>query len=46
LEPNIIVAQQAHELGVTLSFKDYARLGIPVTLVALASLLVWTAWMG
>jgi Na+/H+ antiporter NhaD/arsenite permease-like protein len=40
---NLIVAQQAHELGVNLSFKDYARLGIPVTLAALAALLAWVA---
>jgi Na+/H+ antiporter NhaD/arsenite permease-like protein len=43
---NIIVAQQAHELGVTVSFKDYARLGVPVTLTALGILLAWIAWMG
>ncbi len=43
---NLIVAQQAHELGVTVSFKDFARLGIPVTLTALAILLAWTAWIG
>jgi Na+/H+ antiporter NhaD/arsenite permease-like protein len=43
---NLIVAQQAHEMGVTLSFKDFARLGIPVTVTALAALLAWAAWMG
>jgi len=43
---NLIVAQQAHEFGVNLSFKDFARLGIPVTLTALAALLGWAAWMG
>ena len=39
---NIIVVQQARELGVTISFRDFARLGVPVTLAALAGLLAWT----
>ena len=42
---NIIVVQQAREFGVTISFRDFARLGIPVTLAALAFLLAWTALM-
>ncbi len=40
---NIIVVQQARELGITIRFRDFARLGVPVTLVALAGLLVWLA---
>jgi Na+/H+ antiporter NhaD/arsenite permease-like protein len=40
---NIIVVQQAHEMGIKISFKDFARLGIPTTLAALAGLLVWVA---
>ena len=40
---NIIVVQQARELGIKISFWDFARLGIPVTLAALAGLLVWVA---
>jgi Na+/H+ antiporter NhaD/arsenite permease-like protein len=43
---NLIVAQQAHEMGVTLSFKDFARLGVPVALTALGVLVAWAAWMG
>jgi Na+/H+ antiporter NhaD/arsenite permease-like protein len=43
---NIIVVQQAHELAVKISFWDFARLGIPVTLAALAGLLVWVALAG
>jgi len=39
---NIIVVQQAREMGIEISFWDFARLGIPVTLAALAGLLVWT----
>lgn len=42
---NIIVVQQARDLGVNISFRDFARLGIPVTLVALAGLLAWVALM-
>jgi Na+/H+ antiporter NhaD/arsenite permease-like protein len=38
---NIIVVQQARELGIKIGFWDFARLGVPVTLVALASLFVW-----
>jgi Na+/H+ antiporter NhaD/arsenite permease-like protein len=40
---NIIVVQQAHDMGIKISFWDFARLGIPVTLAALAGLLVWVA---
>jgi|SRR5579884_593675 len=40
---NIIVVQQARELGITISFADFARFGIPVTLAALAGLLAWVA---
>jgi Na+/H+ antiporter NhaD/arsenite permease-like protein len=42
---NIIVVQQARDLGVNISFRDFARLGIPVTLAALAGLLGWIALM-
>jgi Na+/H+ antiporter NhaD/arsenite permease-like protein len=40
---NIIVVQQARELGVDISFRAFARLGIPVTLTAIAILLAWLA---
>jgi Na+/H+ antiporter NhaD/arsenite permease-like protein len=40
---NIIVVQQARAMGIKISFRDFARLGIPVTLAALAALLVWIA---
>ena len=40
---NLIVVQQARELGIRISFWDFARLGIPVTLAALAGLLGWIA---
>jgi Na+/H+ antiporter NhaD/arsenite permease-like protein len=38
---NIIVVQQARALGIRISFGDFARLGVPVTLAALAGLLAW-----
>jgi len=40
---NIIVVQQAREMGIKISFRDFARLGVPVTLAALAGLLAWIA---
>jgi Na+/H+ antiporter NhaD/arsenite permease-like protein len=40
---NIIVVQQAREMGIKISFWDFARLGIPVTLATLVGLLVWVA---
>jgi Na+/H+ antiporter NhaD/arsenite permease-like protein len=42
---NIIVVQQARELGVRISFRDFARLGVPVTLAALAGLIGWVLLM-
>jgi Na+/H+ antiporter NhaD/arsenite permease-like protein len=41
---NIIVVQQAQQLGITIGFRDFARLSIPVTLAALAGLLLWVVW--
>jgi len=38
---NIIVVQQAQQLGITIRFWDFARLSIPVTLAALGGLLLW-----
>jgi Na+/H+ antiporter NhaD/arsenite permease-like protein len=40
---NIIVVQQARDMGINISFRDFARLGIPVTLAALAGLIGWVA---
>jgi Na+/H+ antiporter NhaD/arsenite permease-like protein len=40
---NIIVVQQAREMGIKISFWDFARLGIPVTLAGLAGLVAWVA---
>ena len=43
---NIIVVQQARELGIKISLWDFARLGIPVTLAALLGLVAWVALAG
>jgi Na+/H+ antiporter NhaD/arsenite permease-like protein len=43
---SIIVVQQARDMGIKISFWDFARLGIPVTLTALVGLLVWVALAG
>jgi Na+/H+ antiporter NhaD/arsenite permease-like protein len=40
---NIIVVQQARELGVDISFRAFARLGVPVTAACLGVLLAWAA---
>ena len=40
---NIIVVQQARDMGVTISFKSFARIGVPVTVVSIAILLGWIA---
>ena len=38
---NIIVVQQAQQLGITIGFRDFARLSIPVTLAALGGIFLW-----
>jgi Na+/H+ antiporter NhaD/arsenite permease-like protein len=43
---NIITVQQARDLGIKISFWDFTRLGLPVTLAALAGLLAWVKLMG
>jgi len=43
---NMIVVEQARELGISISFRDFARLGVPVTLAAMAGLLGWVLLVG
>jgi Na+/H+ antiporter NhaD/arsenite permease-like protein len=43
---NIIVAQQARKLGITVTFREFVRLGLPITLVSLAGLIGWATLMG
>ena len=42
---NIIVVQQARGLGIKIGFWDFARIGIPVTITALAGLFAWAVIM-
>jgi Na+/H+ antiporter NhaD/arsenite permease-like protein len=42
---NIIVVQQAREMEIDISFRDFARLGVPVTLAAMAGLIGWVMLM-
>ena len=43
---NIIVAQQARDLGIDISLRQFSRLGRPVTLASLGGLLAWAAVAG
>lgn len=43
---NLIVVQQARQQGIVISFAAFARLGIPITLVAIGGLIGWAALMG
>lgn len=40
---NLIVIEQARHMGVTVSFREHARAGIPVTLASLGIILLWIA---
>ncbi|HSY43773.1 MAG TPA: SLC13 family permease, partial [Candidatus Acidoferrum sp.] len=42
---NLIMVQQARDLGIKISFWDFTRLGLPVTAASLAGLLVWVKLM-
>lgn len=42
---NIIVVQQARELGIPISFRAFARIGVPVTVASIAILLAWIGVM-
>jgi Na+/H+ antiporter NhaD/arsenite permease-like protein len=43
---NIIVVQQARDMGVNISFGQFARVGIPVTLTSLVGLIIWVLLLG
>jgi Na+/H+ antiporter NhaD/arsenite permease-like protein len=43
---NIIVVQQARRVGITISFGDFLRLGLPITLASLGGLIAWAAIVG
>ena len=38
---NLIVIEQAKKMGVTISFREHARAGIPVTLLSFLVILAW-----
>jgi Na+/H+ antiporter NhaD/arsenite permease-like protein len=43
---NIIVVQQAKQHGVEISFRDFARVSVPITLAALGGLVAWAELTG
>ncbi len=43
---NIIVVQQARQQGIIISFRDFARMGVPITVVSLGGLVAWAVLMG
>jgi Na+/H+ antiporter NhaD/arsenite permease-like protein len=43
---NLIVVERANAYGVRLSFGEYARVGIPATLISVGFAMVWLAWSG
>jgi Na+/H+ antiporter NhaD/arsenite permease-like protein len=43
---NVIVAERAAAFGVRLEFGEYARAGVPITLISLAFAVFWLAWTG
>jgi len=43
---NLIVVERASAYGVRLSFGDYARVGIPATLISVGFAMAWLAWSG
>jgi len=43
---NLIVVERAEAYGVRLSFADYARVGVPATLVSVGFAMAWLAWTG
>jgi Na+/H+ antiporter NhaD/arsenite permease-like protein len=43
---NFIVVERAAGLGVRLTFGEYARVGVPATLISVGFAVVWLAWTG
>jgi Na+/H+ antiporter NhaD/arsenite permease-like protein len=43
---NLIVIEQARQVGIRISFAEHARVGIPVTLASLVILAAWIALIG
>jgi Na+/H+ antiporter NhaD/arsenite permease-like protein len=43
---NIIVVQEARQQGITISFLQFARIGIPITLLSLIGMVAWAMLIG
>jgi Na+/H+ antiporter NhaD/arsenite permease-like protein len=43
---NLIVMERAQAYGVRLSFAEYARVGVPATLLSIGFAMFWLAWTG
>jgi Na+/H+ antiporter NhaD/arsenite permease-like protein len=43
---NIMVVEQAASFGVQIGFAEYARAGIPITLLSIGFAVFWLAWTG
>jgi Na+/H+ antiporter NhaD/arsenite permease-like protein len=43
---NLIVVERAAALGVRITFADYARAGVPITLISMGFAVFWLAWTG
>ncbi len=43
---NLIVVERGAAFGVRLSFAEYARAGVPITLLSMGFAVFWLAWMG
>lgn len=43
---SVIAVERAEALGVRLSFAEYARAGVPFTLISMAFAVCWLAWTG
>jgi len=43
---NIIIVERAAAFGVRLGFAEYARVGVPITLVSMAIAIAWLYWTG
>jgi len=43
---NLIVVERANHFGVHIRFSEYARAGIPITIISMAFAILWLAWTG
>ncbi|MGH6990612.1 MAG: SLC13 family permease [Stellaceae bacterium] len=43
---NLIVAERATQFGIHISFGEYARAGIPITIISMIFAMLWLHWTG